>query len=879
MVTFLPGPMTVQKLSCVDDKMFDEGLIDLYSQLLSSIVRTVFPSWLVFKEEIVHLYTVEESFALSHEILSLLCGFLKNESEKEILRAIAFVLVKYVKSDAVLTAILECSSIEIKENTQKYQQQSEWENYVQLLATLPERVANRLETETPKELSHESFSYKLVFHVLRAIDYMSESSYHALIQYDLYYISHLLSKVLINYNMGGSSDAILKLVDVLIGWCAYDNSASMFVRRKLIQTMLNHLNRQAVDCLSLMLLNRCPIDYRSREQAIYKTLGDNLNTSRDWNEILTHRVPFYMIPRDYRLTNIQENLVYYVAMSEKAPDVLADLILRLAAVWSDVKMCNVSNIPQHMYISQLLVLAVKYRVVMVLKKIQDWNLFDIKNILFKGMTRHLNVITQEFRCIGMATVEIILKTLAQIENSDKETLSSLNFEYNDMPENCKEINNILNEIVTKCLIDDTRRIHRNYKANTVDFKGVLDLIANKVIDHEEFTAPVQNTIVTCAVKTPQTTKEIVKTIISVKLDDWDRKEKQQAEELDSDDDLQPYDMSNDVSVSAKVRPNYLRDLLEMLVEAKDAETFEACLEVAEELVDKQLKTEDRKLTEDLLSLFVHLDGKYHVDDFEHIKFNTVVAMVCCQPRICAEYLCREFHTDVGRYSIATKIFMLDVLAEAVNRIADLKPHVEDKLKEDIQVRRAERPEEVPAEEIIRRRLINKTRYFHSIRPHPFANAKRNLFAAVSDYFFYPLVSGFGCKQLTLSHHNLKQDVDSILMLKYLTVVGNVILASKNCPKCSSYCWEILQILSYMRYTPDPKIKMAVISLLASVVVALPAFLLRTEFLNVMLEFRTWLTECVCDVDLAMKFGGPKSEAGMFAAQVLYLIENTLTQNN
>lgn len=342
--------------------------------------------------------------------------------------------------------------------------------------------------------------------------------------------------------------------------------------------------------------------------------------------------------------------------------------------------------------------------------------------------------------------------------------------------------------------------------------------------------------------------------------------------MDSDDDLQPYDMSNDVPITDRKKPSYLRDLLEMLVEAQDVETFEACLEASEELVTKQLQIEDRTLTEDLLSLFVHLEEKYHVDNFDDIRFNTVVAMVCNQPRICAEFLCKEIHTDVGRYSIATKIFMLDVISESVNRIADLKPRAEVKVLDEVAV---ELDDDAHAEELIRRRLINKTRYFHSIRPHPFANAKRNYFAPVSDFFFYPLVSGFGYKQLTLSHHNLKQDVDSILMLKYLNVVGNIILASKNCPKCCTYCWEILQIISYMRYSPDPKIQTAVVSLLASVVISLPPSMVRSEFFNVIMEFRAWLTECMFNIDLTMRFGGPKSETAMFAGQVLYTIEKIL----
>lgn len=461
----------------------------------------------------------------------------------------------------------------------------------------------------------------------------------------------------------------------------------------------------------------------------------------------------------------------------------------------------------------------------------------------------------------MATVEIILKILSEIE--DNQT-GDLEFDYESMGDTCKEIYKSLKDISMRCLIDHRRIAPDKFVYKAPNIKRLLDNFAYKFLEDEN--SLIHNTMVTCAVKGPEQTKEIVKTIISVKLDALDGKQ----EDLDSDDDLVPYDMSNDEPVSVRRQPHYLRDLLELLAEAQDADVLDACLQVAEDLVNKQLKNEDPKLTVDLLDLFINLDAKYQIDDFDLIKFNTCVAIVCCQPRVGAEHLCKEIHTDIGRYSIATKVFMLDVLSEAVNRIAEVRPQSETKPQDEII---CEEQTEVTAEEVIRRRLINKTRYFHTMRQHPFAKAKKNQFASVSDYFFYPLLGGFGHKQLTLSHYNLKQDVDSILLLKYLSVIGNVVVASKNCPKCSTYCWEVVRIIMYLRYTPDPKIEMCVMTLLASVVISLPASVLNTEFFEVIVDLGGWLSDSVNKLDL-MCFGGPKSELAMFAAQLLRLIKDT-----
>ncbi|CAG5020846.1 unnamed protein product [Parnassius apollo] len=856
---YLPGPITPQKLCNCDDFILSKDLIELYSKLLTALIRICLPHWPLLKGEIIKIFTIEDSFEVSQESLAIICGFLKEERDLVVLDALVSIILKYVKSDSIITAFIDYSKVRTKDL-------NEWERFVQLLVTLPERVANRLATKTPKEFSHEHYSYILIFHVFRAMDFIAESSYFVGVKYDLLQLAHLVSKII---NIYSNSDAMSKFIDVLIAWATTYEEPSKFVKIKLIQTLLHHLNRYAIDKISFTMLKRCPIDYKSDDQPIRRIFGDNFDTNKNWNDVISFRIPFYVKPKDYKDTTLVENLVYYISTSKNNTSVLSDLVLRLANLWSDVKANNVTNLDEHIYTSQLLVLAVKYRAVLALKSHSPWKLIELKKILFKGMSKHLDLLSQELRCVGMSTIEIIFKILSQIDESDKKAVEQLHFDYNEMGPTCLEIHGILSELTDKCLIDEKRKI-TDCNLKKIDLIKLLDGIAIEVMNE---TQPIQNTIVTCAVKSPEQTKSIVKTIISAKLDALEKSGKDE-EVLDSDDDLQPYDMSNDVTVASKKRPMYLRDLLEIVTEAKDLDTFEAAVTVAEELVDKQLKHEDGKLAIELLDLFVHLDEKYHVDNFDSIKFNTAVAIVCSQPAICAEHLCKEIHMDVGRYSIATKIFMLDVLSESANRIADVRPNMDEKPKTEITIRAEDNSS---PEEVIRRRLLSKTRYFHSKRPHPYARAKKNRFAAVSDYFFYPLVSGFGQRQLTLSHHNLKQDVDNILLLKYLSTVGNIILASKNCPKCPNYCREVIQMVLYLRFSPEPKIQSCVISIIASIVLALPESILKGEFFNPMMELRSWLIECLSNLDLTMRLGGPKSETALFAAQVLHLLEKNLSE--
>ncbi|XP_048486589.1 uncharacterized protein LOC105398848 isoform X1 [Plutella xylostella] len=868
----LPGPITIQKLCRVDDYTFNLEAIDVLSQMQSSVIKFVLPQWPIFKDTVEKIFVIEENFEVVRETLTVLCGFLQHECNINSIEALSFILLKFVKSDCILSSVVDCSSVELQENYRLYQLQSDWQNYVQLIVTLPERVANKLERRTPKEFSHENYSYILIFQIIRSIDYMAESTFHHDVQYDMSYLAHLVSKFVVHYSMAGNSEAMNKFIDVIVFWVGKENTEkTKFIKKKLFHKLVHHMTRQALDTFSVILMKRCVINYKNQEQSILEVLGDNIDTNKDLKQVLCYKIPFNTVPKDYKNTLFCENLVYYISTSSTAPELLTDFILRLGLVWSDVKSLNTTNYSQHMFISQILVLAVKYRLLMAANMKEKWDSQALKNVLFMGISKHLDSLSAEFRTIGMATVEIILNNLKAVEDKDGATL---NFDYTAICEKFQEIHKTLFKLDTKCLLDPNVKPPPKYKEKTININEVLDSIAYKLVEEDE--KPVQNTLITSAVKTPTQTKEIIKTIIAEKLSAL-TKRLDPDPDLDSDDELQPYDMSNDLPASAKKRPAFLRDLIEKLTDAADIEDYEACLAVAEDLVHAQLKNDDPKLAIDLLNLFIHLESKYNIEDFDNIRFAICIAIVVAQPKVSAEHLCKEFHSDIGRYSIATKILMLDVLSESANRISDVRdgPN-KPPPKKDIVVKQTASDDNLPAEEIIRRRLLNKVKYTHSKRLHPFAKAKRNQFAAVSDSFFYPLVSGFGRKQLSLSYHNLKQDIDNILLIKYLSVVGNIILASKNCPNCPKYCGELMEILLYLRYNSEPKIQVCVMSLIASIILAVPKSMIIAEFLEYMVDFREWLNDCVNQMDLAM-VGGPKAEAAVIAGQTLYLLEKAIME--
>ncbi|KAJ8972747.1 hypothetical protein NQ317_013801 [Molorchus minor] len=120
-------------------------------------------------------------------------------------------------------------------------------------------------------------------------------------------------------------------------------------------------------------------------------------------------------------------------------------------------------------------------------------------------------------------------------------------------------------------------------------------------------------------------------------------------ELDSDDDLEPYDLSNDVKVTKKNPPAYLRDLRDGLLEMEDYEIFTLSLENCEKLIVSQLSDDDATIGLELLEILLSLEPKFYVENFDSL-----------------------IHADLGTYSIARRIFMLDVLRQAARTLSDLK---------------------------------------------------------------------------------------------------------------------------------------------------------------------------------------------------------------
>ncbi|KAF4015464.1 hypothetical protein G4228_007289 [Cervus hanglu yarkandensis] len=128
-------------------------------------------------------------------------------------------------------------------------------------------------------------------------------------------------------------------------------------------------------------------------------------------------------------------------------------------------------------------------------------------------------------------------------------------------------------------------------------------------------------------------------------------------ELDSDDELVPYDMSGDKEQRNSKTPAYVRDCLEALTASEDWERWEAALQALEGLVLKS-PAATGEVSLELAKVLLHLEEKTAVAGFEGLRQRALVAVTVTDPARVAEYLAVQFYAL--NYSLRQRMDILDV---------------------------------------------------------------------------------------------------------------------------------------------------------------------------------------------------------------------------
>ncbi|XP_043491684.1 uncharacterized protein LOC122517390 isoform X2 [Polistes fuscatus] len=856
---FLPGPLTCQKYIGLDMDPFVDPM--LHGRILEEIIDKFdhnFPLQGNNLDPLIKQLIIIDGISLEifYETLVVLTQALKQSTDDRKIYIISIILKELIKSDALFSAIVNACKYQQESAIKQEELEQTWKNTIQLLVSLPNRVANRLKKKTFDIFLPEMYTKVVCFHITRGFSFIHDCMQKCDIQTNLNMFSMIISKMAITI----SSANLNCLIDILSTWC-YENDN----RRNLIQNIFRELDRTAIEPLAVLFLKYCDV-----KNGVYSVFGNLIEVS-NWTYTLTTKIPFMSYYED-ESDNFIINFTTYLSQCSKDNRIMIDLLIKLLDVWGDKSALNHTSMEQHKYITKLIILAIT----VVKNNIKTDDKETCRKLIFFGISTHLESTHIILKAIGMRTGEIVVNALSESGDSPK-----LDFHYNNMNADVLELIKSFDMLIEKIQTLELKQPCQSEENLYTD-----DIIFNSLGDKKVFYLGVEcNILSSKKIEQPKvlskesednTTEQeqnssnnLNKNIEDKPLINNENIEEQS--ELDSDDDLIPYDISNDTKLSEKLRPAYLRDLRDNLIDERkttNAEIFTETLEVCEELILSQLPNDDVSFGIELLEILVTLNESYFVEDFEILIFKSCVAIVTVYPKECAVFLCQQFYSDTSKYSTSQRLLFLDILAESARRLS--KIDVSDDKSNSKEIAHTKKiptkrislfidtdkksdilcndddddwdnthAESINWREIIDKRIESNTRRFaHNAKP---TKMVANKFGNVASSFFFPLLYGYGkqgnCLYIGIESYS---DLRNSILIKFLKTISTIMVAAQNCLIASKMGKEILELTWTLRYHEEAKVRLAVIENVAAVVVSVPKESIINELLEPFMEVRLWL---------------------------------------
>ncbi|EDV94304.1 GH20428 [Drosophila grimshawi] len=823
----LPGYTTPEQLVDLDCPTVDWSQLasDEYAALLAQLARLFTPDWPEPEADgdILNMFKLDHSSGyvqVAFETLlkqlervpsrasCLLAALLQDE------RLLAICLLHLARQRGALMQRF-ARTIKLMPEPRLEQHDEQIMQFIQLLMGLPSLVANKLGRQMPAIFAASAYGRLLLRQWLKAVHFVlqcEDNTGH----FDLSPFSWLLSRVLANFHDASNVECLLRVLEDL---------AIAPKPRNVVQQILRELEPTACFKLAQSAL--------SIQLNLYVLLGTIALESPHWQHCLLQKLPLQRTPIE---NGALCSLVGY--LNVVAPTQLQLLFTQLLGIWSSRISLQKLSSQEHVAISKMLVLTGKYGG--MLQAGHKCQLHD-------GLSHHLQSPDMVQRYVGMKTVELLYNCILDPNAKNEDYL---HFNYVSMEQTphwhiLEELENLVLPSKEQLDAQPSCELMQRLELHMAQFMGEQ---VQQVQSNSPQTQPAATTTTTTAA------------IMQLDLDSDD--DETPAQIVDEDDDLQPYDMSNDISSSLEQRPKFILDLLHLLrTKVANCEIFESALSTAEQLIRSQLAQQDVKLAQELMQLFITLEMQYYFENFEITQFQCCVAICVAQPAACAELLCREFHTDNTRYASKVRILILQVLAAAAKELAgdqhqpsptnaeilDIVPTAAKQRRkfmlhpdEDAAAARL-----LAAQRIIRERLRSKTRRFLSKHKIPEAQAKMNPFHAVAGTFFFGLVRGQRTRQmLYVKYDNISHDIETLLLINMLHTLAVLVMCAQNCPLLPAMTREIFDLCAFVRFSAEARVRAATLQLLGTALVTMPAHLLAAHSAESLNELRRWLEEFV-----------------------------------
>lgn len=712
------------------------------------------------------------------------------------------------------------------------------DSYIQQIVSIPDKIANRMKSNFPVVFKEDVYVSTLMLNILKAFYVMVHINGVEKRQlYDFKVLAKLISKIMGNFKATRAINCAIRILS---------SQAEQMFYQESVRDIMKSLQRNAIEVVAKEAFGS-----ETKKVRLLKMFGTVWQESIEWKFVLCKKIPLFNYSNNDLLI---DNLVFFLAHEDAK--LMEELLMELLMIWNTKAHVFETPFEQHFYLTKFIVLIVNY--VTNIKGHAE----EIRKNLFSGVQMHLESSDEKLRALGMITAETVIKI---IDGDSVKEEEKLKFDYDALSEK------IQNQIVKVIKEFPSRKISI-IESSDFDEKYFDSLMEELLLISENKTIIKATKIVEI-----KAIPKIIEPLKTVEI------------ELDSDDDdLQPYPEDSSSLARNDKSPRYLLDIIKALTvkeELDDVERFEATITKALEIIKQQLPNNHSDIATDLLKIFLEIEMQSYVENFEDKKMKTIIEICSIHPKECAQYLCQEFNTEMSKYTMRMRMYMLDVLGETAKRLSKLEMPKKDEIKPtsspSIGVNKLtiKLQEELTnrnkrdAQKIIRERLIAKTRRIATKTKSIHEISGVNHFASIAGWFYFPLINGFGKEQMKFTKGtNLKNDVENILVIKFLHTISIIMLCSENAPIATKMAKEIVNLSIFLRYHEESQIRLAVLHMFATILLAIPKKILVKEFTAELNEFMSHLNMIVKSTVVNYE---PDKECREFANQLIAMCQNAL----
>ncbi|XP_036437301.1 telomere length regulation protein TEL2 homolog [Colossoma macropomum] len=670
------------------------------------------------------------------------------------------------------------------------------------LSALPDLTANRLRTHTPARFLPQQYYTHLARDVLDTLQNTCRAL-RAGQDCSLGFVAQLLGKVC----MQGHGELVCGTLAPRLSSLTRSDALWQRVSCKLLENVPDRWIESVIAAL---------INHLHGASALSRVMGNLVLKNKKVQFVLTQKL---LLLQYQHPTRLLRTVLGYLALDHDRRPLLKQVLRSVCQVWSNSSAVRHTSLDQQLYVSKALLLCVNLLNQTEIQELRE----ELLQCMLGGVQCRLDSSTERVRRMGMVVGQCLSQKM------DTPT-SQLKFQY-EANEESRELLSLMepqseddDDADDEQQPDDTLRPQPESSGQSAEGQSMTSQ------------PPAANH--TSAKPSGHSSDS----------------------ELDSDDELTPYDMSADQVKQKVTPPRYVRDCLEALMSSDDPERVELSLQTAEELLRRNVSTA-REVSVQFGKVLLHLEDRYSTAGFHTLRQNAMVALAVIHTRPVVEYLTTEFYSL--NYSLRQRLDILEVLALAAQELSE---PITDKKAVSRPVAMAMTLEQCGEVEhwrqVVEKRIQSKTRRISKGASQP-PKATPNRYAPVAGHFFFPLLRNYDRPQVTFD----LLGSDHLVLGRLVHTLGLLMHLAVNAPVATQMGKALLDFVWAIRFHADEMVRRGVLFAVCAVFLSMPSENLLLELSDDLVETRAWLAD-VAESD-------PDADCRSLAVQSLVLLEKNL----